>query len=50
VYSLPGELQIPLFNLALCFFVLMLQVMRRRSGGGGGDGAAAAARSPVSKV
>lgn len=30
VYAMPGELQIPLFNLVLCFWVLMLAVLNAR--------------------
>jgi hypothetical protein len=29
IYALPSSLQIPLFNLVLCFFVLLLAVIRR---------------------
>ena len=32
VYSMPGELQIPLFNLVLCFWVLMLAILNKKSG------------------
>ena len=31
IYSLPSPLQIPLFNLALCFFVLLMSVLGDRS-------------------
>lgn len=30
VYAMPADLQIPLFNLVLCFWVLMLAVLNRR--------------------
>ncbi len=30
VYAMPAELQIPLFNLVLCFWVLMLAILNRR--------------------
>lgn len=30
VYAMPGELQIPLFNLVLCFWVLLLAVLNKR--------------------
>ncbi len=30
VYAMPGELQIPLFNLVLCFWVLMLAVLNKK--------------------
>lgn len=30
VYAMPAELQIPLFNLVLCFWVLLLAVLNRR--------------------
>ncbi|MEY4588010.1 MAG: hypothetical protein RL497_86 [Pseudomonadota bacterium] len=32
VYAMPNELQIPLFNLVLCFWVLMLAVLNKRAG------------------
>ena len=32
IYSLPLELQIPLFNLVLCFFVLLISVLAPDSG------------------
>jgi hypothetical protein len=32
VYAMPNELQIPLFNLVLCFWVLMLAVLNKREG------------------
>lgn len=51
VYSLPGELQVPLFNLALCFFVMILQVMQRRaSRAGGGAKEPASPRGDASGV
>ena len=31
VYAMPAELQIPLFNLVLCFWVLLLAVLNKRS-------------------
>ncbi len=31
IYSLPTPLQVPLFNLVLCFFVLMVSVIRRKN-------------------
>ena len=31
IYSLPSPLQIPLFNLALCFFVLLMSVLGNRN-------------------
>jgi hypothetical protein len=31
IYSMPNELQIPLFNLVLCFWVLLLNVLNRPS-------------------
>ncbi len=31
VYAMPAELQIPLFNLVLCFWVLLLAVLNRRT-------------------
>lgn len=30
VYAMPGELQIPLFNLVLCFWVLLLAVLNKK--------------------
>lgn len=30
IYSLPGELQVPLFNIVLCFWVLMLSAVTSR--------------------
>jgi hypothetical protein len=30
VYAMPAELQIPLFNLVLCFWVLLLAVLNKR--------------------
>lgn len=30
VYAMPGELQIPLFNLVLCFWVLLVAVLNRK--------------------
>jgi membrane protein required for beta-lactamase induction len=30
IYSLPSALQIPLFNLTLCFFVLLVSVYGKR--------------------
>lgn len=32
IYSLPSPLQIPLFNLVLCFYVLLVSVLSMRSG------------------
>jgi hypothetical protein len=29
IYSMPNELQIPLFNLVLCFWVLLLNVLNK---------------------
>jgi len=31
IYSMPSQLQIPLFNLVLCFWVLMLAVLNKKS-------------------
>jgi hypothetical protein len=31
VYAMPGELQIPLFNLVLCFWVLLLAVLNKKN-------------------
>ena len=30
IYSMPTELQVPLFNLVLCFWVLLLAVLNKR--------------------
>lgn len=30
IYAMPGELQIPLFNLVLCFWVLLLAVLNKK--------------------
>jgi hypothetical protein len=30
VYAMPTELQIPLFNLVLCFWVLLLAVLNKK--------------------
>jgi hypothetical protein len=30
VYAMPNELQIPLFNLVLCFWVLLLAVLNKK--------------------
>jgi hypothetical protein len=32
IYSMPSNLQIPLFNLVLCFFVLLLSAISKRHG------------------
>lgn len=32
VYAMPAELQIPLFNLVLCFWVLLLAVLNKNNG------------------
>ena len=32
IYSMPTELQVPLFNLVLCFWVLLLAVLNKRDG------------------
>lgn len=34
IYCLPASLQIPLFNIVLCFFVLLLASLTRREAGG----------------
>lgn len=31
VYAMPGELQVPLFNLVLCFWVLLLAVLNKKN-------------------
>jgi hypothetical protein len=31
IYAMPENLQIPLFNITLCFFVLVISVLEKRS-------------------
>ena len=38
VYSMPSELQIPIFNLTLCFFVLVISYLSPNKANGGIDG------------
>jgi hypothetical protein len=33
IYSLPSPLQIPLFNLTLCFFVILVSVFSQKNKG-----------------
>lgn len=43
IYSLPADLQIPLFNIVLCFWVLLLETLARAGGPAGADDATAPA-------